>query len=124
MAKADTAPRLADTPEAWEPDVEAASYQVGPEWLRATFQRTKRRARGIGKRSGFTCMISFWFATADGELKPSKFGRAMPSADARLLPLLARVALDAAAFAEREGLLRAEDWERAGLPPPDGGADA
>jgi hypothetical protein len=113
-------PRLADRPEAWEPDVEAASVQVGSEWLRATFQRTKRRARGIGKRSGFTCMVSFWFVTPDGELKPSKFGRAMPSADASMLPLLARVALDAAAFGYREGVVRDADYERANLePPPD-----
>ncbi len=56
----DAPPRLADQVAAWEPDVEAASVRVGPEWLRATLQRTKKRARGIGKRSGFTCMISFW----------------------------------------------------------------
>ena len=109
---------LAEKRDTWEPDVEAASVRVGSELLRATLQRTKKRARGVGKRSGFTCMISFWFATTDGELKPSKFGRAMPSADAGLLPLLARIALDAAAFCQREGLLRAEDWERANLAPP------
>jgi hypothetical protein len=122
MAKAKAALRLAEQLAAWEPDVEAASVPVGGEWLRATLQRTKRRARGIGKRSGYTAMISFWFATAEGELKPSKFGRAMPSADARMLPLLARVALDAAAFAAREGLLRPEDWERAQLMPPESDA--
>jgi len=115
---ADAPARLADQLAVWEPDIEAASLRVGSEWLRATLQKTKKRARGIGKRSGFTCMISFWFATPDGELKPSKYGRAMPSADARMLPLLARVALDAAAFAHREGLLDAASWERAGLEPP------
>lgn len=111
-------PRLADQLTAWEPDIEAASVHVGSEWLRATLQRTKKRARGIGKRSGFTCMISFWFATTDGELKPSKFGRAMPSADASMLPLLARIALDAAAFGYREGVVRDADYERANLEPP------
>lgn len=118
------APRLADQPTTWEPDVEAASVRIGTEWLRATLQRTKRRARGIGKRSGFTCMISFWFVTGHGELKPSKFGRAMPSADASMLPLLARLALDAAAFCHREGVVRDADYERAGLTPPADGADA
>lgn len=115
----DAAPaRLADLPEPWEPDVEAASVPVGSEWLRATFQRTKRRARCVGRSSGWTVMLSFWFANEDGVLKPSKFGRAMPSADVRLLPLFARVALDAAAEAERQGLMTAECWERAGLTPP------
>lgn len=99
--------------------MQLAAVPVESEVLRATAQRTKRRARGIGKRSGWTGMIAFWFTGAEGKLVPSKFGRAMPSADVRMFPLLARVALDAAAAAHREGLLRVEDWERARLEPPD-----
>ena len=35
-----------------------------------------------------------------------------------MLPLLARIALDAAAFGYREGVVRDVDYERANLEPP------
>ena len=115
---ADAALRLADQPMDYGPDVELASLAVGIEKVRITVQRTRKRARCVGKSSGWTATIAYWWEPEPGRWVPSKFSRTAPTTDARMLPLLARLCLDAAAEAQRQGLLLPENWERAGLAPP------
>jgi hypothetical protein len=107
-----------DQPVDYGPDVELASLAVGIERLRVTVQRTRKRARCVGKTSGFTAMMAYWWEPEPGRWVPSKYARTAPTTDARMLPLLARLCLDAAAEAQRQGLLQPENWERAGLEPP------
>ena len=108
-------PRLADQPPDYGPDVELATLAVGTERLRVTVQRTRKRARCVGRSSGWTATVAYWWEAEPGRWVPSKFAKTAPTTDVRMLPLLARLLLDAAAEAERQGLLLPENWERAGL---------
>jgi hypothetical protein len=122
MAKANAVLRLAEQPVDYGPDVELASLAVGIERLRVTVQRTRKRARCVGKSSGWTATVAYWWEPEPDRWVPSKFARCSPTTDVRMLPLLARLVLDAAAEAHEQGLLLPANWERAGLTPPESDA--
>src|SRR2546425_700455 len=82
-----------------------AALAAGIARVRITVQRTRKRARCVGNSSGWTATIAYWWDPEPGRWVPSKFSRTAPTTDARMLPLLARLCLEAAGEAQRQGLL-------------------